>query len=158
AEMQRVLGRLGRGDLVEFPVVEGVLEAQLGADAHVPAGRRDPQRRLEVGPVDHFPGVRALDPEVLGGVALGERLAHARRDLGQPAAALAPFAGFALAGFGFGVVELVGRRHQPQTFSAASRAECTALAKAPAVSRTFAVGGWFNSNAAAISSTRAEPT
>ena len=59
-------------------VVEGVGEAQVRPDAHVAAGRRDPQRGLQVRPIDHLPGVGALHPEVVGRLALGDQ-ACARR-------------------------------------------------------------------------------
>ena len=65
-------------------------EALLRADPHVIARRRDPQGGLQVRAIDHLPGVGALDPEVLGGVALGrDQLAHAGGDLGKPSLPLA---------------------------------------------------------------------
>src|SRR5262249_28665282 len=127
-------------------------EAQLGADAHVVAGRRHPHRRLEVRPIDHLAGVGALDPEILGRLALGRHeLAHAGGDLGEPALPLA---------FGLlrrALLQIVSRlSHQTDAFM--TRALRTACARAPAVSRTFAAGCMFRSTAEAISSTSAEPT
>ena len=87
--MQRVVGRLGRFDLIVDAAVESIGEAQVGTDAHVTPGRGDPERRLQVGAIDHLAGVGAFDPQIVRRLALGHQPAHARRDLRQPAAAFA---------------------------------------------------------------------
>src|SRR5262249_19135047 len=51
-------------------VVEHLLEARLGADAHVEARGRHPIGRLKLGAIDQFAADRVLDPEIVRRFAL----------------------------------------------------------------------------------------
>src|SRR6185312_9628023 len=119
---------------------------------HVVAGRRDPKRGLELGPIDHLARARALDPQIVGGLPLGRlQPPDARREAGEPALAL-------LVGRRGGLRRLVLGGLGHAYTAALTRASRTAWARRRANSRTFGAGGWLPASPAAILSTRAVPT
>src|SRR5690606_15523825 len=89
AELERVLAHFGRGQqLIAF--VEQLREPHIGADAAVVfAARADVAVRLELAREQHVVAARALDPQIVGRLALlgegGQRIA----DAGEPAHAFA---------------------------------------------------------------------
>jgi hypothetical protein len=84
AELERVLAHLGLGQQLEA-FVEQLREPRVGADAAVVlALRAHREVGLELAREQHFLAARALDPQVLGGLALvAERQRVA--DAGEPA-------------------------------------------------------------------------
>jgi hypothetical protein len=85
AELQRVDRDLGQGDLGPLAVVEGHAQPVGRGDAHMVVGAGDDEAvGLDVLVEDHLPGIGALDPEVLGALALEQGLDARADDVGNP--------------------------------------------------------------------------
>src|SRR5579863_4776171 len=132
--------------------VEGIGEAQIRSDSHVAAGRGHPQRRLDIRAIDHLARVGTFLPQIFRRLGARDELAHPRRNLGQPAAALAANRRNRTADRSLLLV--VGQGHvQPL-----ARAVRTAWDMTATLARTFAAGSHLSARAWEISSTRADPT
>ena len=151
-EIQRIVRDVRQGEGLAAAVVEGVGEAQRRADAHVAAGRGDPQRRLQVRPVDHLAGVGAFDPQVV------RRLAAWSTSLRTPGAICASQPPRSRAALGVGC--FLRRQAMALAFSRRCAARAGAQPgrgprRSPALSRPDHA---FCAHGSAMASTRAEPT